>query len=235
MKNDTTLEIDEKLLETNFEKPILEFYNNLFSECFIVLHPFYKKVFSTYYDEYEKFKLTYPLIERVSWESILKQSGIKNINRLALTITYASNDRKHQRMVNSERNEYQLFLEGKHFLEPFWDTDKIPEDLIVPFLEHLLSENYTEIKVGHWPEFSDEAVQLRKISNETKFNVAIEFAQKYFIYTTDKKYCLRLPYHDLPYSYFMTNGVKADEIALKLNYEGFIAGQQTKMYWFLES
>lgn len=235
MINRTTSEVDKKLLETNFEKPILEFYNGFFSGCFIILHPFYKRIFSQHFNEFENFNLTYPLIERVSWESILKLTGIKGIKQLALTITYRVNDESHQRMVQSEWNEFKPFLEERHFIEPSWDNDKIPEDVILPFLEYLLSDGYTEIKVGHWPEFSDEKIKLMALTNETKFDDAVKLSNRNFIYTLDGRYCLKLPYHDLPYSFFMTNEVEAGKVSAKLNYEGFDADKRTKMYWYLQT
>lgn len=233
MANHAISEIDKKLLEPNLTTPILEFYHGFFSDCFIILHPFYKEVFSDIFNEYENFQLTYPLIERITWKEILKQTGIKNRDRLALTITYPANDEDHRRMVESEWNEFHHFLKEKHFIEPYWDVDKIPEDIILPFLEYVIAENYTEIKVGHWPEFSDEKVEARKLDNENKFNSAVKFANRNFIYTPDRKYCLKLPSRDLPYSFFMTNEVKASIISSKLDYEGFSADKETKAYWYI--
>jgi hypothetical protein len=227
------IDIDKKLTCYDFNKPILDFYKGYFEDCFIVLHPFYKQIFRDDYNELKNFKLTYPLIERISWFEILKRTGIKNKEKLALTITYPACDKKYQSLVEHEWEEFQPFLKENNILNAYWEEDKIPEDIILPFLELLLKNGYSEIKVGHWFEFTNHKVEVVKLNDENKFDCAVRFARQNFIYTTDNKYCLKLPYHDFPYSLLLTNKVSANEIAMELYYEGFSADQRTQIYWYL--
>jgi hypothetical protein len=62
----TDIDIEKKLCEYGFDKPILEFYKGCFEDCFVVLHPFYKIIFADHYNVLANFKLTYPLIERIT-------------------------------------------------------------------------------------------------------------------------------------------------------------------------
>ena len=230
----TDIDLDKKLCDYDFDKPILDFYKGFFEDCFIILHPFYKQIFIDDYNELDNFKLTYPLIERISWAEIQKRTGIKSKEKLTLTITYPVCDKKYQSLIENEWNEFQPFLKDNSILPPFWEEDKIPEDIILPFLELLLKQGYAEIKVGHWFEFANERVEGVKLTAENKFDSAVKFARQNFFFTPDNKYCLKLPYHDLPYSFLLTNGVSASEVARELNYEGFSPDRKTEIYWHIQ-
>ena len=230
----TDIDIEQKLTDINFDEPILDYFKGCFDDCFIILHPFYKKVFADNYNELVNYRLTYPLLQKVTWQEILKQTGIKSNAKLALTITYPACDKQFRSLVESERNEFEPFLNDSNILEPFWAEDKIPEDIIVPFIEYLLKNSYSDIRVGHWLEHSNEPIQTRPISDDNKFDCAVKFARQNFIFTTDNKFCLKLPYHDLPYTFLLTNKVSANEVAAELNYEGFSADRTTKTYWTIE-
>ncbi|GAA4299616.1 DUF2711 family protein [Compostibacter hankyongensis] len=227
-------EIDKKLLATELEEPILSFFEGVFTDCFIILHPFYKEVFADHYNELQNYELTYPLIERVTWSQVIKQTGIKNKDRLALTITYPSLNDNFRKMVGSEWNEFHPFLKENHILEPSWAEDKIPEDVLLRFLNFLLEMGHTDIKVGHWPEYMGEEIELVKLTGENKFDLAVKLANRNFVYSLEKDCCLKLPYHDSPYSLLLTNGIAANEIAARLNYEGFKANQETNIYWYIQ-
>ena len=229
----TGIDIEKKLISYDFSEPILNFYKGCFEHCFIVLHPFYKQIFRKDYNELDNFKLTYPLIERISWMEILNRTGIINKERLALTITYPACEKKYQSLVDHEWNEFQPFLKDNNILEPFWTEDKIPEDIILPFLELLLKQGYNEIKVGHWFEFKNEKVEFAMLTDENKFDSAVKFARHNFIFTADNMYCLKLPYHDLPFTFLLTNGISATDVAKILTYEGFTANDKTYVYWHL--
>lgn len=230
----TDIDIEQKLTDINFDEPILDYFKGYFDDCFIILHPFYKKVFADNYNELANYRLTYPLLQKITWEEILKRTGIKSIAKLALTVVYPSCDKHFRSLVESERNEFTPFLNENNILEPFWEEDKIPEDVIVTFLEHLLKHGYTDIRVGHWLEHSNEPIQTITINDDNKFECAVKFASQNFIFTTDSKFCLKLPYHDLPYTFLLTNKVSATDVATELNFEGFRAEQTTKTYWTIE-
>jgi hypothetical protein len=230
----TKIEIEQKLIDINFDKPILDYFKGYFDDCFIILHPFYKKVFADNYNEFTNYKLTYPLLQKVTWEEILERTGIKSKAKLALTITYPACDIHFRSLVESERKEFTPFLYENNIIEPFWEEDKIPEDIILPFIEFILKQGYTDIKVGHWPEHSNELIQTITINDENKFDCAVKFARQNFIFTSDKKFCLKLPYRDLPYTFLLTDKVSAYKVATELNYEGFRADHTTKTYWPIE-
>jgi hypothetical protein len=230
----TNLDIYKRLCEHNFDKPILGFYKGYFDNCFVVLHPFYRQVFADNYNVLGNFRLTYPLLQKITWEEILKRTGIKSQTKLALTITYPACDRHFRSLVEFERNEFEPFISENNILEPYWAEDKIPEDLIVLFLQLLMKRGYTEIIVGHWPEYADEKMQVVKLTDENKFDNALRFATQNFFLTTDNKYCLKLPYHDLPYTFLLTSEISANEIASELNYEGFPADNKTEVYWHID-
>jgi len=228
------LDINKKLGEFNFDKPILEFYKRYFQNCFVVFHPFYYKVFADNYNPLDKFNLTYPLTERITWGEIIKRTKISDIKRLALAITHNACNSYHQSLVKKEHEILSSFYKFANIVEPYWDEDKIPEDLIVSFLELLMKSGYREIKVGHWPEIADKKVDVIKLTNENKFESALRCANQNFIITTDNKYCLKLPYHDFPYTFLLTNEVSAAKVAADLNYEGFLADNKTEVYWYLD-
>jgi hypothetical protein len=200
----------------------------------VLLHPFYRKVFDDNYNALANLKLTYSLTERITWAEIIKRTGISDIKKLALAITYNACNSNYQKLIKKENEILTSFYKFVDIVEPYWDLDKIPEDLIVPFLELLMKRGYTEIKVGYWHEFADQKIEIVKLTDENKFENALRFATQNFILTTDYKYCLKLPYHDLPYTFLLTNGISASEVATDLKYEGFSADNKTNVYWYID-
>jgi hypothetical protein len=228
------MDIEKRLYEFNFDKPILDFYKGYFDICYVVLHPFYRKVFADNYNELGNFRLTYPLIERITWSEIIKRTEIADIKKLALAITYDSCNSNYQSLIKNEKEILLSFYESVDIVEPYWVEDRIPEDLIVLFFELLIKLGYTEIKVGDWIEDEYEKIEVIKLTQENKFENAVRFSNRNFILTPDNKYCLKLPYHDLPYTFLLTNEILANEIIAELNYEGFFANSKTEVYWHLD-
>ncbi|MEW6773493.1 MAG: DUF2711 family protein [Bacteroidota bacterium] len=225
-----TNKFDDKLIQVSFDVPILDFYKGYFNYCFIIFHPFYHNVFNNNYNHFCHYnhKLSY-LIKKITWEEILNRTGINDYKRLVLIITYPANDKKFQKLVESEWNEFQKFLKENNIIEPYWEEDKIPGEIILPFLNFLLTEGYNEVKVGDW----NNNIETVKLIESYLFEYLIQFEFKNFITTTDYKYCLKLPYHDLPYTFFLAQTLD-EKIIAQLNYEGFFANEKTKPYWFLE-
>jgi hypothetical protein len=95
----TDIDIEQKLIDINFDEPILDYFKGYFDDCFIILHPFYKKVFVDNYNELANYRLTYPLLQKITWEEILKRTGIKSKAKLALTIVYPACDKHFRSLV----------------------------------------------------------------------------------------------------------------------------------------
>jgi hypothetical protein len=174
------------------------------------------------------------LIERIKWAEIMKRTEISDVKKLALAITHDGCSSHYRNLIKKEASILSSFYKFVDIIEPYWSEDKIPEDLIVPFLELIMKRGYTEIKVGRWFEFADQKVEVAKLTDENKFDNALRFARQNFIITTDNKYCLKLAYHDLPYTLLLTNEISANEVATELNYEGFNADKKTDFYWHLD-
>jgi hypothetical protein len=224
-----------KLIENNSNEAILEFYNDYFSDCFVILHPFYKKVFIDEYEFLNSYQYSSKLIERIQWASILKLTGIKTLSKLALTITFFSIEKKLQSLVESEKNEFEPFLKENNIIEPYWSEDKIPEDVVLSFLNMLIQEGYSEVLYSESFENIKNEILETRIESKNIFEVVVKFSKLNFILTKDKKFCLKLPDHDLPYTFLLTNQISAMKTANLLNFEGFVADFKTKPYWHKEN
>ncbi len=80
----------------------------------------------------------------------------------------------------------------------------------------------------------DLKVELVNIENEKIFDFIGYGKPKTILYTNDKKYCLVLPYHDLPFAFLLTNNIDKQLLEKGLSFEGFFADNNTQTYWHLE-
>ena len=144
---------------------------------------------------------------------------------------YSASDDKHRKKIEEEHKRLESFYNFADIVEPYWAEDKIPEDIIIRFVDFLTKQNYTDIKLGK----RDFPIKFENVnlSNKNIFNHLGQL-ENVLLYTDDRKYCLKLPYNDLPYTFLLTNQIDKNIILRELNLEGFFADSKTKTYWNLE-
>jgi hypothetical protein len=214
------------------ELPILEYYKDLYDSCFIVFHPFYEKIFVDEFNYLDNYKICYPLIKRIAWQDILKRTEVASAEKLVLAITYSASNEYYQKQVEDENTRLQSFYKFCNILEPVWQEDKIPEDIIVRFVNFLIKKGYSEINIADL-SFADGKIEQIIISNDGIFNY-LGRKRITLIYTSDQKFCLKLPDNDMPFTLFLGNGFSLKSSLNELDFEGFYADSETKITWYID-
>lgn len=227
MKN---LAID-KLIDFNIQTPILEYYAGFFDGCYVVLHPFHKRVFHEDYDYKKNYEYTFPLIETVKWAEVMKGSGIRSLQKLAIAICSTSESDAKSKGAWEEWQRLEEYLKVFRIEEHSYMNDIIPCEIILVFLRFLLNCGFTKIITSQFFIGDRKNIHEIAISKDSLYKDAVRFEHQGFIASPDFTYCLQLPYFDSPHSLLLTNGIDIKTAVAQMKLEGFYADDHTTNMW----
>ena len=215
-------------LTFDFTLTIRETFGTEFPFGFVALHPFYKKIFSDNYNYLDKLELTYPLFERVLWETVANEIGFKSSTILAKALTWGN---------EVHFRELRDYVEYKNIELP---DEQIPADIIIKVFQNLLAWQVNEV-IG---SFTDNTLEDEQLEDTYSFNENnfFDVAKKMlsYNYTLIKvpkvKIALLLPIIGLRDCYYTlilaTEKTQLVDFIARIKVEGFYIDDSTSFKWW---
>lgn len=210
------------------DKPIKEYYDGVFEEIFIFFHPFIKPKTL----EYQLFKpSTYPTkndiienCEAITWEQILKITGIDSFRRLDIGLRTLISGLKPKFANKDVAKVIESVCVEKRIVPP--TEGFFPEFLMNVILQQIIREGHEWIWCGD--EFSTER-KLEYIDDLIADNNA--FRNEHInLFTNDNK-ILITTHWDSHFSMLCSDKGTVNRIVKSCNLEGFYCSENTEIYW----
>lgn len=212
-----------------FAFPMRQRCQGYFQECHVVLHPFYRKVFHDHYNFERNYELAYPLIERVTWKEVMSAIEAPDPAALARAIVLMDGTKTD---IATEKLHGRLLGHCSHcdLIELDWQEDRIPLDMLILFGRFLLRHGYksANLVTGTYPSSIRE---VGLVENEL-FGAVSDQPGHIAMFAADMTYALKLDYHDLPFSWLLSNGIPPEGILEEIGFEGFRADDRMTAAWF---
>jgi hypothetical protein len=209
----------------DYSTPILQNFRD-YSVGFIALHPFYKRVFHNTYSYLDKLELTYPLIERVTWQTVANDIGFKRLETLAAALTH--NNESHYK-------ELRDYVEHKNLEFPLVAEDTIPVEVLVPVLRASVQAEaaYVLRSCSKHTVFDNERVNVRyEINEKNIFDVAPDLMYCFLVQIPELSIALLLPERDSPYTLILAQREEQKDFIAKLQLDGFFIDKKSRFDWW---
>lgn len=209
------------LSEIDYSKPIRDFFPETDS-VFICLFPFYNIVFAEHYNWEGNLKLTYPLLETVSWKEVAKITGFNTINRVASGLLDVKEPFK---------TELPEALEHYKIVPPTHFDDKIPETILIPVLTYLKRLNHKSLEMKPFDRFHFSATGMVDLTGSNVFDIYYQLRDSKFL-ITENQISMLLPNYDSPYILIFGNEQECLKLIEAANLETSKADKNTRFDWW---
>lgn len=207
--------------EIDYKRPIKDSFENG-GRIFVCLFPFYRNIFADHYNWRENIKLTYQLIETLTWNEVSHKSGFNQLGRIAIGLL---------ELIEPFKTELQTFCEQEKLEFPDYAADRIPEVVLIPILEYLKSKNYSVLEMKPFTRFHLSPTGKITIQDREVFEIYEEIKDvKYF--TTENSISILLPDYDSPYILLSGDDIACKELIEKAQLETFEVDEKMTFDWW---
>jgi hypothetical protein len=205
----------------DYKRTIKDYFDNG-GRIFVCLFPFYRNIFADHYNWRENIKVTYHLIETVTWNEVSHKSGFNQLDRVAIGLLELNEPFK---------TELHSFCEQEKLEFPDYSADRIPEVVLIPILEYLKSKNHSVLEMKPFERFHLSETGKIKIQKREVFEIYDEVkAAKYLI--TENSISILLPDYDCPYMLLSGDDIGCKELIEKAHLETFEVDEKMRFDWW---
>jgi hypothetical protein len=210
------------LNEIDYKKPIKGYFDNK-EKIFVCLFPFYRKVFANNYNWHRNLKLTYTLIETMTWKEVSNKTGFNQLGRVALGVLD---------LKEPFKSELSEFCKLEKLEYPDYKSDKIPEVVLIPILEYLKKKNHFGLEMKSFARFHLCPTGRIELQDRETFKIFETVKETKFL-KTENSICILLPDYDCPYMLLIGKEVACKELIENAHLETFEVDERTTFQWWI--